>query len=118
MGQPAVVREHNGTATLQSTLNLAKTNGLAGLQLVTWNDFGEGTMLEPTLDFNYSFLETIQRYSGVAYTKTELQLIYKWYTLRKKWADNEAVQATLLQAYYFLVSLDVAKAKQLIAAVE
>ena len=75
-GNSLFVREHNGTATLQSTLKLAKTNGLAGLQPVTWNDSGEGTMLETTLDFTYGSLETIQRYSGVSYTRSELQLVY------------------------------------------
>ncbi|MBE7169237.1 MAG: hypothetical protein INR73_01520 [Williamsia sp.] len=117
-GSPVFERSHNGTATLQRTLNLAKINNLAGLQLVTWNDFGEGTMLEPTLDFSYSFLEAIQRYAGVPYTKAELQLVYRWYMLRKKYAADERIQAALLQAYYFLVSLDVAKARLIVEAIE
>ena len=30
------------------------------VQLVTWNDYGECTMIEPTYEFGYRFLEIIQ----------------------------------------------------------
>jgi hypothetical protein len=120
-GSTLFVLDHNGTNTLQNTLTLAKNSNLSNLQLITWNDFGEGTgegtMIEPTLDFNYSFLETIQQYTGVTYTKTELELIYKWYTLRKKYPGNNNVQQKLSQAYYYLVSLDVANATTIISGI-
>jgi Glycosyl hydrolase family 99 len=116
-GNTMFIINHNGTATLQTTLNLAKSSKLSNLQLVTWNDFGEGTMIEPTLEFNYSLLETIQQYTGVSYTKKELQLIYKWYTLRKKYKSDSAVEQKLLQAYYYLVSLDVANASDIISSI-
>lgn len=117
-GSTLFVIEHNGTNTLQSTLDLAKTSGLSNIQLITWNDFGEGTMIEPTLEFNYSFLETIQQYTGVAYTKTELELIYKWFTLRKKYKGNTNIEHQLLQAYYYLVSLNVEKATAIISRLQ
>ena len=116
-GSTLFVIDHNGTNTLQSTLDLAKNSNLSNLQLITWNDFGEGTMIEPTNEFNYSFLETIQQYTGVTYTKTELELIYKWYTLRKKYKGNNSVESQLLQAYYYLVSLDVDKATEIISTI-
>ena len=31
------------------------------IQIATWNDFSEGTMIEPTREFGFSFLEKIQR---------------------------------------------------------
>jgi hypothetical protein len=31
------------------------------IQLVTWNDYGEGTMIEPTHEFGYTFLEVVQQ---------------------------------------------------------
>jgi hypothetical protein len=105
---------YNNTGTLQSTLNLAKTSNATYLQLITWNDYGEGTMIEPTLDYNFSFLQTIQQYTGVNYTITELQLIYKWYTLRAKYKGNSTVEAQLTQAYYDLVSLKVSAATTVI----
>lgn len=117
-GNTLFVIDHNGTSTLQSTLDLAKNSGSSYLQLITWNDFGEGTMLEPTLDFNFTFLETVQQYTGVAYSKIELQLIYRWYTLRKKYKGNSAVELQLTQAYTSLVSLDVVNATNIISSIQ
>ena len=115
-GNTLFVIDHNGAATLQASLDLAKTSGTNYVQLITWNDYGEGTMIEPTLDFNFTFLQTIQQYTGVSYTDAELKLIYKWYTLRKKYAGNASVQQQLTNAYNYLVVLDVAKAKTIIDA--
>jgi hypothetical protein len=115
-GNTLFVIDHNGAATLQASLNLAKTSGTNYVQLITWNDYGEGTMIEPTLDFNFTFLQTIQRYTGVSYTDAELKLIYKWYTLRKKYAGNTDIQKQLTQVYNYLVALDVANAKAIIDA--
>jgi hypothetical protein len=116
-GNTLFVLDHNGVNTLQNTLDLAQSSNLATLQLITWNDFGEGTMIEPTQEFNFSFLETIQQYTGVKYTQTELELIYKWYTLRKKNKGNPGIEANLTQAYYYLVSLNVDKATEIISAI-
>jgi hypothetical protein len=74
-------------------------------------------MIEPTLDFNFTFLQTIQQYTGVTYTYTELKLIYKWYTLRKNYAGNSAIETQFTQAYNYLVTLDVAKAATIITAI-
>ncbi len=107
--------DHNGTATLETTLELARESQLPFVQICTWNDFGEGTMIEPTLEFNFRFLETVQRYSGVPYTIAELRLIYQWYILCKKYKTNVLVQTQLLQSYYFLISLDIKKAGEIIS---
>jgi len=109
--------DHNGTTTLQNELSAAQSSNLNYLQLITWNDYGEGTMIEPTLDFNFSFLQAIQQYTGVKYTVTELQLIYQWYTLRKKYAGNTAVEQKLTQAYNSLVTLDVTTATTIISGI-
>jgi hypothetical protein len=116
-GNTLFIIDHNGTSTLQSTLNLAKSSNLPYLQLITWNDYGEGTMIEPTLDFNFDFLVAIQKYTGVNYTQTELQLIYKWYTMRKKYVGNTTVEQKLMQAYNSLVALDVATATTILSGI-
>jgi hypothetical protein len=116
-GNTLFLINYNGTSTLQNCLNLAKTSGTNYLQLITWNDYGEGTMIEPTLDFNFTFLQTIQQYTGVSYTTTELQLIYKWYTLRKKYSGKNAIQKQLSIAYNDLVSLDVTGAAAIISGI-
>jgi len=116
-GSTLFVIDHNGTSTLQASLNLAKTSGTDYLQLITWNDYGEGTMIEPTLDFNFTFLQTIQQYTGVSYTDIELKLIYKWYTLRKKYKTDSIISKQLTQAYNYLVVLDVANATTIINSI-
>jgi hypothetical protein len=113
-GNTLFLIDYNDSGTLQSTLNLATSSGAKYLQLITWNDYGEGTMIEPTLDYNFDFLIAIQKYTGVKYTVTELQLIYKWYTLRTKYKGNVAVEARLTQAYNDLVSLKVSAATAII----
>jgi hypothetical protein len=116
-GNTLFLINYNSAGTLQNCLSLARTSGTNYLQLITWNDYGEGTMIEPTLDFNFTFLQAIQQYTGVSYSVTELQLIYKWYTLRKKYAGNAAVELKLTNAYNYLVGLDVAGATTIIAGI-
>lgn len=109
---------HNGTQTLEQTLNLATQYQLEHLQIVTWNDFGEGTMVEPTVEFGFSHLEAIQDFAGVSYGLAELQMIHRLYELRKEHAGNANIQDQLNQVFYLLVSLQVQEASDLIAEVE
>ncbi len=52
--------EHRGGATLRESLGFCLDGPWPIVQLVTWNDYGEGTMIEPTHEFGYTFLEIIQ----------------------------------------------------------
>lgn len=52
--------DHRNGETLRETLEVAMAGPWPLVQLVTWNDFGEGTMIEPTHEFGYTFLEIIQ----------------------------------------------------------
>lgn len=52
--------DHRGGQTLRETLTVAMAGPWPLIQVVTWNDYGEGTMIEPTHEFGYSFLEIIQ----------------------------------------------------------
>jgi hypothetical protein len=54
------------------------------VQLITWNDFGEGTMVEPKLEFGFTLLEKIQSYTGIYYSQQDFQLPYQLYILRQK----------------------------------
>ena len=60
------------------------------VQLVTWNDYGEGTMIEPTHEFGYTFLEVIQSErkqeigSGFPFVKEDLGLPARLLALRRK----------------------------------
>lgn len=103
-----------GRTTLQQTLDLSRTSNSPRVQIATWNDFGEGTMIEPTNEFGFTFLETIQKFAGVPYTSAELNLVYRWYTLKKRHAADAVSIKKLNQAYYYLVSLRVTKAKAIL----
>jgi Glycosyl hydrolase family 99 len=82
--------DYRGGKTLQETLEVGMKGPWPLIQLVTWNDYGEGTMIEPTHEFGYSFLEIIQQTRrkelGQVFTFTaeDLRLPSRLYALRKK----------------------------------
>ncbi|MCP2028584.1 hypothetical protein L1276_003754 [Flavobacterium sp. HSC-32F16] len=106
--------EHNNGATLDATLELAKNANLNYLQLITWNDFGEGTMFEPTVEFGYTYIEKVKAFAGVKNTESVFPEISKMYNLRVEKKGNADVQNKLDQAFNYFVSMQPAKAKQLI----
>jgi len=103
--------DHRSGATLRATLDKARTSGISQLQLVTWNDFGEGTVLEPTQEFGFSSLETIQAFTGVRYTKADLETIHRYYLKRKELKGNVPAQQSLDVIFQHLVRLDMPAAR-------
>lgn len=112
------VISHNGTQVLNETLTLTDSSPVEFIQLITWNDFGEGTMIEPTNEFGFSYLEEIQSYTGVSYTFDDLQLPYRLYLLRKKHKNNNRIQTILDRVYQFIFMLDLDHAKTLLSTLE
>lgn len=53
--------DHKGGRTLQFSLNSAFKYARDFIQIATWNDFGEGTVIEPTREFGFQYLEMIQQ---------------------------------------------------------
>jgi hypothetical protein len=108
----------NNGQTLASllSLNAAYPSSIDMLQLATWNDFGEGTMFEPTLETGFNYLTQIQAFTGVSYGVAELQLVYDLFDARKDWAGNAARQAMLDQAADHINQLDFAAARTSLAA--
>ncbi len=102
--------DHKNGVTFEETLDKASKANINYLQLVTWNDFGEGTMIEPTEEFGYDLLEKVQNFAGVTYTGYELEKIYDLYQLRKQFVNEEDNQKLLDQCFYYFVSLHTAKA--------
>lgn len=100
-------------------LNAAKSAGLKYLQISTWNDFGEGTNIEPTMEYGNRYLLKLQQFTGVPYDESALKTIQKWYSLRTKYsaADKEK-DAWLTQAFYYLVALQPDKAAELLNLIE
>ena len=117
-GAGLFVINHDGTATFQKTLDMASASKSAIIQINTWNDFGEGTMIEPTREFNFRFLELIQQFTGVPYSKKELELVYRWYLLRKKYRYAPAIQQQLLSACHYLEALETAQAAKILSTIQ
>ncbi|MGO4919817.1 glycoside hydrolase family 71/99-like protein [Maribacter spongiicola] len=109
---------HNGTQVLNETLSLNASSPVEFIQLITWNDFGEGTMIEPTDEFGFSYLEEIQSYTGVDYTYDDLQLPYRLYLLRKEHKNDKRLQTILDRVYQFIFMLDLDHAKVLLSTLE
>ena len=108
---------HNGLTNFSTTLDLAlaQTN-INYIQLATWNDYGEGTMIEPTKEFNYGFLTTLQQKLGVSsLTQADLEMVAKLYQLRLTRAGDADAQKKLNQVFYFIVSLQIQKANDLLS---
>ena len=105
---------HRGGQTLEDQLAKATEYNLDYVQLVTWNDFGEGTMIEPTDEFGFQFLESIQNFSGVTYGVEELELVHQYYLKRKESKGNEGAIEKLDEAFLHLSELRPEKASEII----
>jgi hypothetical protein len=113
----------NGS-TLTNTLARAMTNNSAIVQLVTWNDFGEGTMIEPTQDYGYRDLGIVQNLRrqyldpAFSYHTNDLAMAFRFYTLRKQYGSNAAVSAELDRIFTNIVSGAVSTANQQLSGIE
>lgn len=101
-------------ATFKNLLKMAQDKKVDYLQLITWNDFGEGTMIEPTQEFKYSYLTELQGFAGISYNVSVLENIYKLYSLRETYKNDAKKIKILDQAFYYFVSLQNDKANTLI----
>jgi len=87
--------------TFTTTLDRALKSGAPFVQIATWNDWGEGTMVEPSVEYGYRDLETVQRLRGVAapsafsFTPKDLRLPYRLLLLRRKQAGRPQLKAQL-----------------------
>jgi hypothetical protein len=114
---------HNAGGTLDALIDQYETfeetnpNVIDFVQLATFNDFGEGTMFEPTVETGYEYLKRIQEYTGVSYGEAELELIYRLYVARKEYGNNAAIDAQLEEVSQLLGALQVAEATELLNSV-
>lgn len=99
-------------------LAVADSKKVPMLQLVTWNDFGEGTQIEPTVEDGYKYLEIVQKFSGVKYDKSVLESIFRHYSLRRKYASDANALKILDNAYRAFVNLEPDKAVSIMNALK
>ncbi len=87
------------------------------VQLVTFNDFGEGTMFEPTVETGFDYLKRLQKFTGVTYGETELKLVHRLYLLRKAYPNDPEIQHQLNQALVHLRNLEIDDAALILNAI-
>jgi glycoprotein endo-alpha-1,2-mannosidase len=109
---------HKNGQTLSETIQLAKNTNNKYIQLTTWNDFGEGTMLEPTQEFGYSYLKQIQQLAGVSYTEDDLKIAERFYKLRKKYKNDSYKLAQLEQVFLYICKLQLNKANDILNSLD
>ncbi|HEY1921272.1 MAG TPA: hypothetical protein VGG44_00790 [Tepidisphaeraceae bacterium] len=98
----------NNGQTLAATLAQDQTyaSKINSIQIATWNDYGEGTQIEPTVQDGFTDLEAIQKFTGVSYGLSQLQLVYQLYEARVQFAGNTSTEATLSQTANDINQLD------------
>ncbi len=101
--------DHHGD-TFRETLARGLTNSSALVQVVTWNDFGEGSVVEPTEEYGYRDLGIIQSLRrqylqpDFPYHTNDLGIALRFYQFRRQFATNAVVSAELDQIFSNLVS--------------
>lgn len=113
-----------GTSTYSYTLERGLKSSADIIQIATWNDYGEGTIIEPTEEDGYQFLEITQKLrkeyidANFRYGAKDLRLPVRLYNLRKAHPSNTAVQANLNRAEDLLFADDLVGAEKLLAQIE
>ncbi|SFD88602.1 hypothetical protein SAMN05518672_103698 [Chitinophaga sp. CF118] len=108
----------NGTSTFSTMLDKAINSAVNIIQFATWNDYGEGTIIEPTQEYGYSFLTLMQQKLGVPYGQHELELVSRLYQYRKQYSGNSTVQSQLNQVFTYLTNLQVSNAENLLNTID
>jgi hypothetical protein len=103
--------------TFRYTLQLALDQNPDVVQLITWNDYGEGTNIEPTEEYGTQYLEIVQEArrtmdgSAFLFTAEDLQLPLRLFQLRQEHAGD----ARLDDAFNAIIAGDTATAAQILA---
>ena len=91
------IDDDRGT-TFSTSLEQALTTASSLIQIATWNDWGEGTMIEPSREFGYRDLEILQetrrkqKDSPFSATASDLRLPRQLLQLRRKTTSPEQVK--------------------------
>ncbi|KAF0152560.1 MAG: hypothetical protein FD143_876 [Ignavibacteria bacterium] len=106
--------------TFSSTLERAVSQNCDVIQLVTWNDYGEGTIIEPTVEFGTTYLEKVQEVrkrsidSAFIYSKKDLELPLRIFKLRKNKEWSLFISKGLDDAFQLIIKNDLLKAKKVL----
>ena len=90
---------HREGKTFRETLSMARATKAPLIQIATWNDFGEGTIIEPTDEFGFGYLEhLIDTNSAAKFTREDLELPLMLFKLRQSNAKSANAIANALFA--------------------
>lgn len=84
--------------TFAETFDLAFKSNSPIIQIATWNDYGEGTVIEPTETFGYRYLEFVQKNAKIQYGSDALRLPVILYQLKKRHEHHSARMKELERA--------------------
>jgi hypothetical protein len=110
--------------TFQSTLRRAMTNSSKIAQVVTWNDYGEGTIVEPTTEYGLRDLGVLQNFRrqylspSYAGTTNDLAVPLRVYKARRQYAGNAIVNPELDRIFTNAVTGDLSSANLKLSGVE
>lgn len=110
--------------TLRHNLGRAVASGSPIVQVATWNDFGEGTCIEPTREHGYRYLEAIQdarrrsHDESFPFRPDHLRLPFRIYTLRKKMVPSSPDRKNLDEAVGSLFAADTSGALRRVETLE
>ncbi len=110
-------------ATFAESLDRALAAHSGVVQLATWNDFGEGTVIEPSNNNGYRYLEKVQkalrahRRQGPEFHPGDLRLPVALYTLRKRAGARGDLSSELDRASELLFRSECAAAEKLLSKV-
>jgi hypothetical protein len=96
--------------TFRMTLEMALSQDPDLIQLITWNDYGEGTIIEPTVEFGTRYLEIVQETrraldaGAFPYAADDLQLPLQLLEARRAHALDAGIQARLDEAFQAIIS--------------
>ncbi len=113
-----------GGDTLRETLRRALTNKSAFAQIVTWNDYGEGTVVEPTVENGYRDLGIIQEMRkqhlepGFRNGTNELALARRVYDLRRRHNGNAKIASRLDEVFLKICTNDLVSAMNALGTME
>lgn len=109
--------------TFRSTLARSLAAQPDIIQLVTWNDYGEGTIIEPTEEFGYARLEIVQETrasidSDFAPDADALELPLRLFNLRKAHKNDADIAVQLDAIFDAILGGDYAGADAALTALE
>jgi hypothetical protein len=110
--------------TFVTTLQRAIKSGAPLVQVVTWNDWGEGTAIEPSVEFGYRDLEATQRLRrelvepAFAARPDDLRLAHRLYLLRRKEATHVGLRTKNDEVSGLLATGRIAAAREILGRVE